>query len=49
MFEPDCENYWCTVDNAINLEGPGKYGFVIAGGESYDLGIENIGDNEVEL
>lgn len=49
MFEPDCENYWCSLDNAINLEGPGKYGVIVAGDESYDLKLSGIGDNEVEL
>ena len=38
MFEPDCKDFWCNLDRAVELEGPGEYGSVITShGKRYEL------------
>jgi hypothetical protein len=32
MLEPECPNYWCNFQDAVQLEGPGEYGRVMTGG-----------------
>jgi hypothetical protein len=47
MFEPSCNDYWCNLQNATELEGPGEYGVVTtAEGKRYAL---DMGTDEGQL
>jgi hypothetical protein len=32
MLEPECPNYWCHLQDVMQLEGPGEGGGVTTGG-----------------
>jgi hypothetical protein len=47
MMMPDCPDAWCPLSDADHYEGPGKEGFVMAGGKMHPLDI--MDDDEEEL
>jgi hypothetical protein len=50
VLEPDCPDDWCTLLNAIELEGPGEYGKVLtADGKKYSLVMKDGNNIDPEL
>jgi hypothetical protein len=38
FYEPECPDYWCNLQNAVQWEGPGTYGQVLTtGGKRFAL------------
>jgi hypothetical protein len=49
MMEPDCPDYWCNLQDAIHLEGPGVYGEVLTGdNKRHSLNLVDGVDTEAE-
>jgi len=38
MYEPDCKDSWCALENSVKWSGPAKYGEVLTtGGTTFPL------------
>jgi hypothetical protein len=49
MLEPECPDYWCNLENAVQWEGPGEYGKVLTtGGKRYSIFDDDHDDSTRE-